>query len=66
MEKHKPYLIALLIHKGHNLPKADTIGKIDGYVKVRYGHKKTETKVVEKDYSPKWNKTFGTTVKFLF
>jgi len=55
------YLVGFVVHKCNNLPKADTIGKIDAFIEVEYDGKDLgKTKVIQKNFDPKWNHAFHT------
>ncbi len=47
-----PWTVQLTVVKCSGLPKMDTFGKVDGFVKVRAGAMRSDTKVVKKDFNP--------------
>ena len=51
-------LIGVLIHSAWNLPKLDLIGSIDPYVKLRFGGRCWQTKILDTTTAPVWNEAF--------
>jgi hypothetical protein len=53
-----PFTVSITAVKATQLPKKDTFGKIDAYVKLEHSGGTFQTEVIKKDYNPSWNHQF--------
>jgi len=62
-QTHDTYCYSVKVHRGFNLPRADRLGTIDGYIKLIFpgasSYERTCAK--ENDYNPNWKQRIATT-----
>lgn len=49
--------VTFLVEAGRNMPKMDTFGKVDPYVKLKFGEEVFQSNIVYKEYNPVWGFT---------
>lgn len=49
------YELLVRAYRAENLPKLDTFGKVDGYIKASFTGSEQETSVIKSDLNPVWN-----------